>query len=474
MFHQILKNTAWLSGSEVIARITRGALVIIAARVLGAAEWGILSYALSLAGLFTIISNLGITSVLTRELVKKPEQRTAYLSTSFFIKLILSIIAALIIIFLTPYFNNKLILSPIILFWAGLLVISDNLRSFNHALVRALEKMHLEAIEKIITQSIIFISGIAILFYSASAQNLAFAYFLGSSAGAIFIGWTLRKWLHKIFNNFDKKLVKEMINASWPFAMVGVAGSIMLNTDVVMLGWFTTVTNIGYYSAAQRGILLLYLIPALIATASFPTLIKLAKTDKKVFADILVKSLKLIFLMAFPIVIGGIITAPKLLALVFGPEYLPTTATFRLLLITILINFPTMLIANSLFAYEKRKDFLKYSFLGTGSNIIFNLILIPPFGIEGAAISTIFTQLASNSFIWIKLKQTNPFAIANQLIKIITASAIMGLAVWMIYNWNLHVIITIITGIVVYLVALYALKEPALINARQLLWNKNK
>ena len=404
MWTKIVRNTAWLSGGELIARLTRAVLVIIAARILGAVEWGTLSYALSLAALFTVIADIGISSVLTRELVKHPDQQSAYLSTSFFIKLTLATAAALIIIFIAPYFS-QIALSPIILLLAGLLVISDNLALFNNALIRSLEKMHLEAAGKIVTQTTILAVGLFVLWYSASAENLALAYLIGSITGATLIAWLLRHWLKKLFVGFNKHLAKKILNASWPFALMGMVGGIMLNTDIVMLGWFRSAADIGYYSISQRGILLLYAIPTLITTATFPSLARLAKTNKEDFTKVLSKSLQLIFLLALPITIFGIIASPKLIDLIFGPEYLAATTTLRLLLLTIPISYPAILIGNALFAHEKQKEFLKYSAISAGSNVIFNLMLIPTFGIEGAAVATIITQVLSNSFIWIKLKK---------------------------------------------------------------------
>ncbi|PIY59464.1 flippase, partial [Candidatus Wolfebacteria bacterium CG_4_10_14_0_8_um_filter_37_11] len=48
------------------SRLIRAAIIIYAARVLGAAEYGIFSYVLSFAGFFTIFADLGVSPLMTR------------------------------------------------------------------------------------------------------------------------------------------------------------------------------------------------------------------------------------------------------------------------------------------------------------------------------------------------------------------------------------------------------------------------
>src|SRR3989304_2441108 len=85
----IAKNAFWLSFGEIIGRILRAGVVIYSARILGAEQWGVFSYAITLAAMFTIFSDIGLSSVLTREAAKDPLNRDRYFSTIFVFKIIL-------------------------------------------------------------------------------------------------------------------------------------------------------------------------------------------------------------------------------------------------------------------------------------------------------------------------------------------------------------------------------------------------
>ena len=68
----IAKNTFWLFSGQMIGRLLRAAIVIYAARVLGAASWGAFSYALGIAAFLTIFSDIGINALITKQTARDP------------------------------------------------------------------------------------------------------------------------------------------------------------------------------------------------------------------------------------------------------------------------------------------------------------------------------------------------------------------------------------------------------------------
>src|SRR6266568_6359664 len=105
----VAKNTFWLTISNVGGRLLRALIIIYAARVLGAAEWGVFAYATSLIAFLTSFIDLGINSILTRETAKgsNPVREEQILSTSFFLKIILLVLAILIVLFVAPYLTKN-------------------------------------------------------------------------------------------------------------------------------------------------------------------------------------------------------------------------------------------------------------------------------------------------------------------------------------------------------------------------------
>jgi O-antigen/teichoic acid export membrane protein len=454
----LAKNTFWLFFGQISGRLLRAALVIYAARILGPAEWGAFSYALSLVAFILIFSDLGIGAIVTRELAKNLGLSEKYFSTALFLKIILLAICVALILSFGSYLS-KIEGAKILMPFIALLLIFDSLRNFGFALSRALQKMQIEAINEIATNIFIVFFGFYVLFTSPSGINLTVAYILGAAFGLLLIAASFWRYLKGLLSHFDYRLIPVILSSSLPFALASFLGAIMINTDLIMLGWLRTAEEVGFYSVAQKPIQLFYTLAAIFATSLFPALSKLtAPENKEGFKNLLEKSLRISLTFAAPLAFGGIILSNQIINLLFGESYSPASTAFQILLLTLIIIFPSIIISNSLLAYNQQKKFIKFSVLGALGNIFFNFLLIPFWGIAGCAVSTIFTQLIANAFIWKKMQETNPFSIAGKIKNIVLASAAMIIAVWLLKIFNLPIFIIIPVGAIVYLGGLKLLK----------------
>lgn len=406
----IAKNTFWLFAGQMVGRLLRAAIVIYAARILGAASWGAFSYALGIAAFLTIFSDIGINALITKEASRNPQLKDRYLSTAFFTKLaLLAVFVGGVIIFF-PYLTKieeAAAIMPILIFVFAF----DTLRELGSAVSRALEKMQIEAGVQIFTNLAIVALGFMFLAVSRTSEALAFAYAAGSGLGLVAIFYTLHRHFRNLFRNFNASLIKPILLTAWPFGLMGLMGAIMLNTDIIMLGWLRAPEEVGYYSAAQKIIQLLYVLPALVATSIFPVIARMAMTNAVFVKTMLEKAVSIVFLISVPVAVLGFAFAPQIINILFGGEYSPAILTFRILMLTVLIVYPSTLIGNAIFAYDQQKSFIVFVLVAALGNVGFNFLLIPPFGIEGAAISTIITQLITNSLIWLKMKKINKLSI---------------------------------------------------------------
>lgn len=457
----IAKNTFWLFGGQIIGRLLRAAIVIYAARVLGAASWGAFSYALSFAAFLTIFSDFGINALLTREGVKSPELRQKYMATALAIKTLLLLVLISAVLLLSDKLTNleeAAALMPIMAFVFAF----DSLRDLGTAMARALEKMHIEAGVNVITNLAITILGFVFLASSKTAMDLAWAYAIGTGLGLLAVIYILRDYFKGFLINFDRGLIKTIITSAWPFGLLGLMGVIMVNTDILMLGWLTSAEKTGLYSAAQKPIQLLYVAPTLIAAAFFPTLTRFAKQANENFKAVFERGLATIYLIAAPLTVGGIILSAPIIKLLYGATYASASASFAILAATIIVVFPATLIANAIFAHEKQKNLLGYVILGVFGNVLFNILFIPIWGIEGAALSTLINQIIINIYLWRQLRKVSKFSVSSHIRKIIAAAMLMGITVLPLERYDVSAIITIATGAAVYFAALALLKEPTL------------
>lgn len=457
----VIKNAFWLSFGNIVGRLIKAVLIIYAARVLGVAGYGVFSYVLTLAAFFSLFADLGITAILTREGAKDHTKLPFFLATAFYIKLGLLLISALTVIFLAPFFTRipeAISLLPL----AALLIALDNFRDFFVSIGRSQQRMEKEAGISIFTYIAITISGIVALIISSSAKSLLIGYLIGSATGTLFAFMLFRDYFVGIWRYYDKTLIKKILAEGWLFASWTFLAGLMINTDTIMLGWLTNAQEVGYYSAAQRPILLLYTIPSILASAFFPAFAKLANKEDGRFNSLFEKSIKISLMVALPIIAGGLVLSHEIIQLIYGNAYLPSTAAFSILLFTILIVFPSTFIGSAIFAYNEHRVFVGFLTLGVLSNAILNYLLIPHFGINGAAVATIVAQLFANSLAFIKMKKINDFKILRNLPKIFMATLVMSVFTLFLNYLGMNVVINILISVIIYFGFLYLIKEPFL------------
>ncbi len=465
----IVKNVFWLSTSQVGSRLIRAAIIIYAARILGAAEYGIFSYVLSLAGFFTIFADLGVNSLMTREIAGHPEKRSIYFVNALRVKAILISITAALIIFAAPKFSNIEEAIALLPFMA-LLVFFDNLRDFIFAYFRGIEKMEREAFLVVLMNTAIAVTGFIVLNFYKTAGALLFSYIASVAILSIVALYLIKDLIEGIFKNFNKEIFKQFIRDSWPLAFTGLFGAFMINIDVVMLGWWRTPEEIGYYSVSQRIVQILYTLPAIIGSATFPTIARfISQKEKNKTQALNEKTMSSLYFAAIPMTIGGIILSGSIIEFVFGKEYLPASVSFQILIATLLIQFPSVIMGNLIMAHNRQKQFFKYAGAGAVCNVIFNALFIPIFGIAGSAMATVIAQIVYFAPVWLKIKQIGNFYTLRHLKKIIIAGIVMGIFGYIFDRFlKLNVLINIIACAGIYFSALYLMKEKIIREIKEL------
>lgn len=459
----VTKNAFWLSFSNIGGRLLRAVVLIYGARALGTEGFGVFSYALSVAAFFTIFTDLGISPILTKETARtsNPNDRANILSTSFFIKIALLAAGFLVVVFVAPSFTTLHEAAPLLPIM-GLVLVFDSLREFGSSLIRALERMELEAFTYIFTNVAVVVAGFVALSIAPNARLFAYAYTVGTALGAAVSFYVLRNYFKNLFSHFHFNLVKPIFTSAWPFAVSGLLGVLMINTDIILLGFFKSADEVGLYSAAQRPIQFLYLIPTIIATTIFPTLARLAHDNREKLRAVFERTVSIVFLAAIPLALGGYLLGESIMKLLYGAEYLGGTPSFQVLMLTALVNFPATLFSNAIFALDRQKALVKYAAIGALSNVALDLVLIPPFGGVGSAWATFFGQLIANMYLWKILGGIERVRILPHLKKIITSSLIMSVGITLLLSLGVNLFVIIAFAILTYFGTLAVLKEPLL------------
>jgi len=398
----VTKNTVWLLVGEIGVRVCKLALFVYAARILSTDEWGTFSYVLALMSVFAVISDIGINNVLIRESTRN-KKSADYLATGFVLKIFLSIVAAISLLLVVTVHHyeqaTRALIPPM-----SLVLLFDSMREFGYSINRAGEKMETEAFGKIIYGIALFGIGVVCISRAPSGYAVAIAYLLAGIVSMGLLWFTLQK-SDLSLRHYTKKLLRPILREAWPLAIISAFGIVLTNIDTIILGWYRDSATVGLYAVAQKPYQLLYILPIIAGIALLPTFSRFAQHEPTQFTNIVHRALKTSFIIGTSFAVVAIALSRPGILLLFGKTYTASIEAFMVLVASIAISAPGIVAANALFAMGKQRRTALAIVGGALLNIALCIILIPLYGLIGAAISGAIAQVVANIWILISVCQ---------------------------------------------------------------------
>jgi O-antigen/teichoic acid export membrane protein len=187
--------------------------------------------------------------------------------------------------------------------------------------------------------------------------------------------------------------IPAMILRSLPLGAAAIAITIYYSFDTVLLGIFRGGEEVAYYAAAYRVILPILALAGAVGTVAIPQLsflvVRNSPAAEKAVADL---SRQLV-LWASPIAVGGTLAAEPVIRLVYGSEFVPAVAPFRILVWSVVTVYANAAFAFLLLARGGDRRYLLAVAIGAAVNMSLNLAVIPLAGMIGAALVTMASEL---------------------------------------------------------------------------------
>ena len=158
-----------------------------------------------------------------------------------------------------------------------------------------------------------------------------------------------------------------------------------------MIGKMIDITSLGIYAAGVKIAEIWYFIPAIICGVMLPAVVNAKSKDQALYKTRLQRLFFLILGVSFVIAFFEFIFAKYLILFLFGKAYLGSIIILQIYTWAGIIVSIIMVAQQYLITENKTKIIMLSSFIGAITNIIFNLILIPKFGIIGSAWATIIS-----------------------------------------------------------------------------------
>lgn len=412
-------NTAWMFAEQML-RMVAGLLVgIWVARYLGPVQFGLFSYSIAFAVLFSAISQLGLNGIVVRELIKHPRLQNIYIGTAFWLKFFSALAMLATISFAIQFTeNNSITKLYIFIIASGAIfqsfeVIDFYFQSKVLAKFVAICKIAQLIISSLIKLYLIYRKSellpfviIALLDQVTLAVSLYIAYILKSNKS--------------FFNFFSIRIAKKLIINGLPLMLSGLVIGIYTRIDQIMIKEMLGEKEVGLYSAAVRLSEIWYVIPSIIVASIFPSIMNAKKISGFLYYQ---RIQRLYAAMLWCAVVIAVVLTPfnkTLILFLYGEAYLLSANVLLIHIWTCLFVFLGVASSTWYMAENLQKYALLNTVTGAIVNVILNIYLIPLYGITGAAIATVIAQAVSSYFMNLVFKETrsNFFRLSASLYKV--------------------------------------------------------
>lgn len=404
-----LDNSFWIMGDRFISLGIGFLISVVIARYLGPKGFGIYSYVLSLVSLFAVAGHMGLSGLVVREIIKKPDERGLILGTTFILKLTgmsigylgLLIYASInegihsVEFLLIAVAGSTLILScfDVIDYWFQSFV------QARYVSIANLLGLSVSSISKLI---FVFF-GLGLTFFILAnifqtliiSMTLLFFYLIKSDL-------QLKNW------SFSWSKAKELLSQGWLVYLGSIFAILNLKIDQVMLKWYQGAEEVGIYAVAAQLSEAWYFIPTAIIASFFPKLIKLRNKDFEMYQVRLQQLFNALFLIALAVAIAVSFGGKLLISTFFGIEYVASSSILVVHIWAAIFVFMRALFSRWILI----EDALVFSLLTQGFGAVVNVVLnyfwINQYGGMGAAYATLISYACSSFIALAFYRKTRP------------------------------------------------------------------
>lgn len=421
-------------------------------RVLGVDGIGLIQFFQSILSYMALFSAIGIPLYAVKEVSKVRESfhtRGRVLVEILSLHLLFTLVGYLGVLFLLYYVPQVkehstifVLLSTHLVFVAiGVEWFYQGIEDFKYVMIRSL---FVKVVSIILLFSCVQTDGdlliYSILLVAAEAGNNLFNFV------------RLRKYISCDMLRWSNLNIRQHIKPAMRIFVLNLVVSVYVNLDSVMLGFLCGESEVGYYSVAVRIVRTLSAFSAALGGVLLPRLAYcVANKNTREFRRLTQKALDFILIIIVPLTFGLIFTADDLVILLCGKEYLASVMTLKIISPLILFLGVSNLVGTRiLYAQDHETIVIKSAVIGSILNFSLNMVLIPFYSHEGAAIASVIAEFFVTMFMLVLGRKYIPYSIINgSFFKSLIFSFVMIIPILLVRTLDLSLWIKLVLEIFV-------------------------
>ncbi|TBR58673.1 O-unit flippase [Westiellopsis prolifica IICB1] len=403
---KIISNTGWLLADRVL-RMGTGLLVgVWVARYLGPKNFGIFNYAIAFTAIFNTVANLGLDSIVVRNIVRQPNKKDEILGTAFLMKVLAQVViiflSVAVIIIIRP---REILIHQLV----GIMTVGMFFESYyviDYWFQSQVQSKYTVWFKNI---GLVLASCMRVFLIQIQAPLLFFAWAYSAetalSALGLVVAYRIKGYFIQAWH-FSSKYAIELLKDSWTLIFTSFVVMIYMRTDQLMLGQMIGDKAVGIYSAAIKISEIWYFIPTAITSSVFPSILKAKQVNQDLYYEQIQKVLDFLTIVSFAVGVTFSLFSYQIINLMYGQEYAEAGT------ILIIHIWTGLFVSIGLVCglWTTAENLMQFTFIATANgaviNIILNYFLIKGYGGIGAAISSLIAQCIASYISFLFLPRT--------------------------------------------------------------------
>lgn len=358
------------------------------ARVLEPEPYGQLGVGLALVGYFVLGVTLGFDAIGMREIARRPERVSRLVSDLVALRLLLCIVAVAAYLALVWALPRPLAYKGVLTL-LGLQLVA---RAVQLDWVFIATERTAVVAGRELAASVLMLLGTLLVVRQPSDVAWAAVLVVGapllSSAGM----WvSYRRVFGRLQLRMDRGAWLVLLRPALPLAASAFMIEVYTSLDRLMIEGYRTTAEAGLYFAAYK-VLSLAIVPAAVLNPAFFASLAAALGDRQAMRERGRAYARALLAFGVPIALAGPFLAEDVVVLINGPEYASAGLALAVLLVNAGVIHLNTALGTPLMAWDLQTPYMWTVVAGGVANVILNVILIPTYGMAGAACATVLSE----------------------------------------------------------------------------------
>jgi O-antigen/teichoic acid export membrane protein len=367
------------------------ASVVITTRYLGATGYGKIALAFAFIQILGILADVGLLTVVVREISRDPASTDRLVGNALLLRLVLSLalLALAALASLALSWDTQVRVAVLI---AGVPFVLGLVNSALVAVLQARLRMDRAVVADVVGRAASFVALVVVVTLDAGFYAVVATAAVGALVTLV-VTWAIVFREARPQPRAEREVWRRLLVLALPVGAALAVSELYFRLDTLLVSVFRPYDEVGLYALSYRMVELIGILPAIVMTSVFPLLARYLQESRELAARTVDAAGDVFIAIGAPIAAGGLVVAPDLVRLIGGDEFAGSAGPLRLLLFAVVLAFVSGLFGHALIAGGRQGSALRLGTAALVFNLVLNLALVPPYGIEAAAAVAVASEV---------------------------------------------------------------------------------